>query len=195
MTDLSYTNKDGVNLYEGFENGFNYHRDGASEGDGYAHGGYPHITDETSDLPDTSYKTGDDPDFFDNGNVWVQPSIGPGPAPGPTVVDFKVYWDDGEEEREDITDRLASEESPLTLLAVTSGFDGTIGEGSGEIEFFNENFKCALVYSDETEEYTTDYTFAPAIGEHLDYSGTIGNGTLTAGGITKNIKIEIAESK
>ena len=27
MIDLSYTNKDGLNLYEGFDNGFDYHRD------------------------------------------------------------------------------------------------------------------------------------------------------------------------
>jgi hypothetical protein len=83
MIDLSYTNKDGVNLYEGFDNGFDYHRDGAAEGDGYAHGGYPEITGETSPYTDTSYKTGDDPDFFDNGNVWVQPEVNPGPGPGP----------------------------------------------------------------------------------------------------------------
>ena len=70
MTDLSYTNKDGLNLYEGFDNGFDYHRDGAAEGDGYAHGGYPEITGETSDYTDTSYRTGDNPDFFNNGNVW-----------------------------------------------------------------------------------------------------------------------------
>ena len=86
MTDLSYTNKDGLNLYEGFDNSFDYHKDGATEGDGYAHGGYPEITDGSSDLPDTSYKTGDNPDFFDNGNVWVQPEVNPGSGstPGPT---------------------------------------------------------------------------------------------------------------
>ena len=74
MIDLSYTNKDGVNLYEGFDNGFDYHRDGAAEGDGYAHGGYPEITGETSDYTDTSYRTGDKVDFFDNGNVWEEVS-------------------------------------------------------------------------------------------------------------------------
>ena len=70
MIDLSYTNKDGLNLYEGFNNGFDYHRDGASEGDGYAHGGYPHIDGETSEYTDTSYKTGDPDDFFGNGNTF-----------------------------------------------------------------------------------------------------------------------------
>ena len=85
MTDLSYTNKDGLNLYDGFDNGFDYHRDAASSGQGYANGGYPEITDETSDLPNTNYKTGDDPDFFHNGNIWVQPSVGPGPGPGPVA--------------------------------------------------------------------------------------------------------------
>lgn len=74
MTDLSYTNKDGLNLYEGFDNGFNYHRDGKQDGDGYAHGGYPEVTGETSPYTDTSYKTGDNPDFFGNGNVWEEAS-------------------------------------------------------------------------------------------------------------------------
>lgn len=80
MTDLSYTNKDGLNLYEGFDNGFNYHKDGKQDGDGYAHGGYPEITGETSDYPSSNYKTGDDPDFWGNGNVWEQPSVGPEPT-------------------------------------------------------------------------------------------------------------------
>lgn len=70
MTDLSYTNKDGLNLYEGFNNGFDYHRDGADDTDGYAHGGYPHIDGETSEYTDTSYKTGDPDDFFGNGNTF-----------------------------------------------------------------------------------------------------------------------------
>lgn len=83
MTDLSYTNKDGLNPATGFTNVYDYHKDGAAEGDGYAHGGYPEITGETSDYTDTSYKTGDNPDFFNNGNVWEQPSVGPGPGPGP----------------------------------------------------------------------------------------------------------------
>ena len=95
MTDLSYTNKDGLNLYEGFDNGFNYHRDGAAEGDGYAHGGYPEVTGETSDYTDTSYKTGDDPDFFDNGNVWVQPSVNPG-STGSTPLPLDWYKVNGE---------------------------------------------------------------------------------------------------
>lgn len=63
MIDLSYTDKDGLNPAAGFTNIFNYHKDGAAEGDGYEHGGYPEITGETSELPDTSYKTGDNPDF------------------------------------------------------------------------------------------------------------------------------------
>lgn len=83
MTDLSYTNKDGLNLYEGFNNGFDYHKDGKESGDGYEHGGYPEITGETSEYTDTSYKTGDNPDFWGNGNVWEQPSAGPEPGPGP----------------------------------------------------------------------------------------------------------------
>ena len=91
MTDLSYTNKDGVNLYEGFDNGFNYHRDGKQDGDGYEHGGYPEITGETSPYTDTSYRTGDKVDFFDNGNVWEQPSVNPGPTPpGPTPTPYVV---------------------------------------------------------------------------------------------------------
>lgn len=86
MIDLSYTNKDGLNLYEGFDNGFDYHRDGKQDGDGYAHGGYPEITGETSNYTDTSYKTGDNVDFFDNGNVWEQPSVNPGPGPEPGLL-------------------------------------------------------------------------------------------------------------
>lgn len=82
--DLSYTNKDGLNPAAGFTNVFNYHKDGASEGEGYATGGYPEITGETSSLPNKNYKTGDDPDFFDNGNVWEQTQPEPGPGPTPT---------------------------------------------------------------------------------------------------------------
>lgn len=74
MTDLSYTNKDGLNLYEGFENGFDYHRDAASGAQGYANGGYPEITGQTSPYTDTSFKTGDNPDFFGNGNVYQETS-------------------------------------------------------------------------------------------------------------------------
>ena len=81
MTDLSYTDKDGLNPAEGFINIFNYHKDGKQDGDGYAHGGYPHINGETSSYIDTSYRTGDKEDFFDNGNVWVQPPVNPGPVP------------------------------------------------------------------------------------------------------------------
>lgn len=101
MTDLSYTNKDGLNLYEGFDNGFDYHKDGKESGDGYAHGGYPEITGETSDYTDTSYKTGDNPDFWGNGNVWEQPSVGPepGPVPEPYTITYKpmisMPWDIG----------------------------------------------------------------------------------------------------
>lgn len=70
MSDLSYTNKDGLNPAAGFENIFNYHKDAASSGQGYAHGGYPEITGETSTYTDTSYKTGDNSDFFNNGNTF-----------------------------------------------------------------------------------------------------------------------------
>ena len=74
MTDLSYTNKDGLNPATGFTNVFNYHKDGKESGDGYATGGYPEITGETSTYTDTSYKAGDNPDFFDNGNVYQETS-------------------------------------------------------------------------------------------------------------------------
>ena len=70
MSDLSYTNKDGLNPAAGFTNVYNYHRDAASGAAGYAHGGYPEITGETSPYKDTSYKTGDKTDFFDNGNTF-----------------------------------------------------------------------------------------------------------------------------
>lgn len=74
MSDLSYTNKDGLNPAAGFTNVFNYHKDAASGAQGYAHGGYPEVTGETSPYTDTSYKTGDNPDFFGNGNVWEEAS-------------------------------------------------------------------------------------------------------------------------
>ena len=98
MTEITYTNKDGLTPAEGTKsldwtnrNGvsdspFNYHQDGAAEGHGYAHGGYPEVTGESSPYTDTSYKTGDDPDFFDNGNVYEEPSVGPGPEPTPSYV-------------------------------------------------------------------------------------------------------------
>ena len=70
MSDLSYTNKDGLNPAAGFTNVYNYHRDAASGAAGYAHGGYPEVTGETSPYKDTSYKTGDKTDFFDNGNTF-----------------------------------------------------------------------------------------------------------------------------
>ena len=98
MTEITYTNKDGLTPAEGTKsldwtnrNGvsdspFNYHQDGAAEGDGYAHGGYPEITGESSPYTDTSYKTGDNPDFFDNGNVWEQEQPEPEPTTGYTVT-------------------------------------------------------------------------------------------------------------
>ena len=70
MVDLSYTNKDGLNPADGFTNIFDYHKDAASGAQGYAHGGYPEITGETSPYVDKSYKTGDDTDFFHNGNTF-----------------------------------------------------------------------------------------------------------------------------
>lgn len=70
MIDLSYTNKDGLNPAEGFENIFNYHKDAASSGQGYANGGYPEITGETSDLYGLNYKTGDILDHWGNGNTF-----------------------------------------------------------------------------------------------------------------------------
>ena len=70
MSDLSYTNKDGLNPAAGFINVFNYHKDGASSAHGYEHGGYPEITGETSDLPGMNYKTGDATDHWGNGNTF-----------------------------------------------------------------------------------------------------------------------------
>ena len=111
MIDLSYTDKDGLNPAEGFTEVFNYHKDGNPSGDGYEHGGYPEITGETSPYPSTSYKTGDDPDFFHNGNVYEQPETAPNHGfsvngtlydtmeealqalVGEANVDFKLYED------------------------------------------------------------------------------------------------------
>lgn len=83
MIDLSYTNKDGLNPAKGFTEVFDYHKDGNPDGDGYEHGGYPEITGQTSPYTDTSYKTGDDPDFFHNGNVIEQPEVNPEPPVPP----------------------------------------------------------------------------------------------------------------
>ena len=74
MSDLSYTDKDGLNPATGFTNVFNYHKDAASGAQGYAHGGYPEVTGGTSPYTDTSFKTGDNPDFFGNGNVYQESS-------------------------------------------------------------------------------------------------------------------------
>jgi len=80
MIDLSYTDKDGLNPAEGFVEIFDYHKDANPDGEGYEHGGYPEITGQTSPYPNTSYKTGDKVDFFDNGNVIEQPEVNPGPT-------------------------------------------------------------------------------------------------------------------
>ena len=82
MTEISYTNKDGLTPSTGTTNldwtnrngvsanAFNYHKDAASGAHGYAHGGYPEITGGTSPYTDTSYKTGDAVDHFGNGNTF-----------------------------------------------------------------------------------------------------------------------------
>ena len=127
MTDLSYTNKDGFTPVDGTtyldwtdrngvtDNPFNYHKDGKQDGDGYEHGGYPEITGETSEYPDTSYKTGDNVDFFDNGNVWEQPSVNPEPPVALVSIEIttpptKVSYFEGEE-------------LDLTGLVVTAHYD------------------------------------------------------------------------
>lgn len=119
MTDLSYTNKDGLNLYEGFDNGFNYHKDGKQDGDGYEHGGYPEITGETSEYTDTSYKTGDNPDFFGNGNVWEQIS----PEPAKEIESIEITTPPTK------TEYTVGEALDLTGMVVTATYtDGTDGE-------------------------------------------------------------------
>lgn len=151
MTDLSYTNKDGLNLYEGFNNGFDYHRDGASEGDGYAHGGYPEITGETSDLPNTNYKTGDNTDFFNNGNTFdVIPREDPTPVltgieitTPPTRTDFFNFALVHPAVQEIISEELASEKLDLTGMVVSA------------------------VYSDGSKEEISDYTLSAQNGEFL----------------------------
>ena len=172
MTDLSYTNKDGVNLYEGFDNGFNYHRDGAAEGDGYAHGGYPEITGETSDYTDTSYRTGDDPDFFDNGNVWVQPSVGPEPepvvAPESIAVDsVNKYYATGEKLSGQIA--LVATYSDESKKLIAQDYEGTeVGH-----TYTAEEFTQITDYYFEDESITEvdvvdSITFSPvAIGETI----------------------------
>lgn len=79
MSDLSYTNKDGLNPAAGFTNVFNYHKDAASSGQGYEHGGYPEVTGETSPYSSLNYKTGDVLDHWGNGNTFdIIPSGGGG---------------------------------------------------------------------------------------------------------------------
>lgn len=90
MIDLSYTDKDGLNPADGFTEVFDYNKDGNPNGDGFEHGGYPEITGETSPYPNTSYKTGDKVDFFDNGNVIEQTEDNPEP-PVPTEEESDSY--------------------------------------------------------------------------------------------------------
>ena len=77
MSDLSYTNKDGLNPATGFTNVFNYHKDAASGAQGYANGGYPEITGQTSPLTSLNYKTGEAswPNNFDLTSPIVVTSI------------------------------------------------------------------------------------------------------------------------
>ena len=80
---------------------FDYHRDGKTNGEeGYEHGGYPNITGETSDYTDISYKTGDDPDYYHNGNVIVQPEVDPRPAEEESDMYDYVYDEDSWNESE-----------------------------------------------------------------------------------------------
>lgn len=89
MREITYTDIDGLTPANGTKsldwtdrNGisddpYNYHKDAAEYGDGYASAGYPMVDGETSNLPSMNYKTGDKLDFFDNGNVIEQPKTEP----------------------------------------------------------------------------------------------------------------------
>jgi len=115
MTDLSYTNKDGLNPATGFTNVFNYHKDAASSAQGYAHGGYPEITGESSELPSLNYETGEPSDFFKNGNTFnlVSPLVVEAIAitHAPTKVEY-----------------TAGETLSLAGLEVTATLSGDAGE-------------------------------------------------------------------
>ena len=150
MTEITYTNKDGFTPADGTtsldwtdRNGitddpFNYHKDGKEDGDGYEHGGYPEITGETSEYTDTSYKTGDDPDFFHNGNVWEQPQVNPEPpVPVPELVSIEIS-------------------TPPTKVEYN---EGDALDLSGMV--------VTAHYDDESEQVVTDYATSPADGTIL----------------------------
>lgn len=199
MIDLSYTNKDGLNLYEGFNNGFDYHRDGASEGDGYEHGGYPEIIGETSEYPSSNYKTGDNPDFWGNGNVWEQPSVGPGPGPGPEPEPGLLYLDFGNKRSFYITDFMSpSVTSTLefnTSKTYNITFEGTKyenlayhevvdGESGGPIGYIGNSCMAPIPTASESD---TNLPFCLII--------TLNNGLALAAGNTGAFTVTIEDSE
>ena len=145
MSDLSYTNKDGLTPATGTTNldwtnrngvsanAFNYHKDAASGAQGYAHGGYPEITGGTSPYTDTSYKTGEAswPNNFDLTSPIVVTSIAITTAPTKTAYSVGDTLD-------------------LTGMVVTASLSG--GTGATKV--------------------VTDYTASPANGATLTAEDT-----------------------
>lgn len=147
MTDLSYTNKDGLNPAAGFANVFNYHRDAASGAQGYANGGYPEITGQTSPLTSLNYKTGEEswPNNFDLVSPIVVTSITITTPPTKTAYA--------------VDDKL-----DLTGMVVTASLSGGTGATKVVTDYTTspangatltaENTKVTVTYEGKTAEQT-----------------------------------------
>lgn len=147
MTDLSYTNKDGLNPATGFTNVFNYHKDAASSAQGYAHGGYPEITGESSELPSLNYETGEEswPNNFDLVSPIVVTSITITTPPTKTAYA--------------VDDKL-----DLTGMVVTASLSGGTGATKVVTDYTTspadgatltaENTKVTVTYEGKTAEQT-----------------------------------------
>ena len=145
MTDLSYTNKDGLSPATGFTNVFNYHRDAASSAQGYASGGYPEITGQTSPLTSLNYKTGEAswPNNFDLTSPIVVTSIAITTAPTKTTY-------------------TAGEKLDLAGMVVTASLSGGTGETKVVTDYTTspdtdtalttDNTKFTVTYEGKTAE-------------------------------------------
>ena len=188
MTDLSYTNKDGLNPAAGFTNVYNYHRDGSSSAHGYEHGGYPEVTGETSPYTDTSYKTGDAADHWGNGNTFdiipgtptlVSIAITTPPTkteylidgfPSGTHTNVNLSW---------IFETFKSDSLDLTGMVVT----GTYSDGSEAVilDYETSPAQDAVLTAEDTEVtitfegQTTTQALTLDVVNHVQMNGDDGN--------------------
>ena len=157
---------------------------------------YPEITGETSDYPDTSYKTGDDVDFFHNGNVWEQPSVNPEPPAALVSIEIttpptKVEYNEGE------ALNLAglvvtgiyedSSTKPITKYTATPA-NGTILSDETEVIIEYQGFTASqpITVIPEAELVSIEVTTPPTKvsyfeGEALDLTGLVVTATYDDG--------------